>query len=394
MTKLIDVVNFNADASCLSSQDWMEALRGGADSAFCRWLSLYAELGKKLTLGLVASTVVDLKQMNPESLDLINRHPDVFELIIRPFSHDIALLRGNAGFCFNVTLGKEIIEREFKNVTNAYLPPEFMLTNTQVKLLGEIGVESVFINSARFPNEIQNRIPKFPYMVMGVGQSTLKCFPVKGECTFDYLHCLHHFDCGRWNQALLSDGREQVMTWRDGESVFLIDQGIEREKFWLEQEDAGIQREQMNVSADVQVQKTCSQKNYYRNYPIHSFSAWMEGFRMLGYVKRVADIEEQFDALSEEQKIIWLHTISSDILSSVEKKSPQIQMKNCAGDKESFPCVIQRKEKGFEGEEYLYILEQSIRDGTVPDYVWQSPDVHLLKLRNKIQYLRESRRDS
>ena len=46
MSVLVDVVNFNADASCLDSARWLQALTGGAESEFCRWLNLYVRLGK------------------------------------------------------------------------------------------------------------------------------------------------------------------------------------------------------------------------------------------------------------------------------------------------------------------------------------------------------------
>lgn len=52
MTKiLVDVVNFNADASCLSSKQWMEDLKGGKRSKFYQWLLLYVNKKKKYHLG-------------------------------------------------------------------------------------------------------------------------------------------------------------------------------------------------------------------------------------------------------------------------------------------------------------------------------------------------------
>ena len=42
MTKtVVDIVNFNADASCLPSSIWLEALKGGTNSVICQWLSLF-----------------------------------------------------------------------------------------------------------------------------------------------------------------------------------------------------------------------------------------------------------------------------------------------------------------------------------------------------------------
>ena len=50
MNNLIDVVNFNADASCLPSDKWIDILKGGKESHFYKWLELYVSLKKKINL--------------------------------------------------------------------------------------------------------------------------------------------------------------------------------------------------------------------------------------------------------------------------------------------------------------------------------------------------------
>ena len=93
MKTLIDIVNVNGEASCLASSRWLDILKGKTSSEFFQWLNLYCKHKKKITLGLTGTTVVDAIKLNPEAINLINRHPQIFEVIIRPFSHDVALLR-------------------------------------------------------------------------------------------------------------------------------------------------------------------------------------------------------------------------------------------------------------------------------------------------------------
>ena len=77
---LVDVVNFNADASCLSSTEWLKILDGGSNSKLCRWLQLYVRHQKKVVLGFPGATIADIAQNNPEGIDLINQHENIFEI--------------------------------------------------------------------------------------------------------------------------------------------------------------------------------------------------------------------------------------------------------------------------------------------------------------------------
>src|SRR6266516_272399 len=129
MKRMVDVVNFNADASCLSSSSWLAMLQNGDGSLMVQWLRLYVKYGKKVTLGFPGSTVADIVIHNPEAINLINSHPDIFEIVLRPFAHDIALLRLGKGFAVNFESGCRVIMNEFCQVTPWFLPPEFMLTN-------------------------------------------------------------------------------------------------------------------------------------------------------------------------------------------------------------------------------------------------------------------------
>src|SRR5262245_34947643 len=117
MTALVDIVNFNADASCLASARWLQALEGKKESELCLWLSAYIQNNKKTSLGFTGATLADIIEFNPEALDLIRRHPELFEIILRPFAHDIGLLRSIEGFRLNFDLGAQICADTFRDVT-------------------------------------------------------------------------------------------------------------------------------------------------------------------------------------------------------------------------------------------------------------------------------------
>lgn len=387
MAVLVDVVNFNADASCLSSANWLNMLEGGAESQFMRWLDFYVKFGRKVVLGFTGATIADMATFNPDSVAFINAHPDVFELIIRPFTHDIGLLRSRSGFLLNLDYGYKAVSREFDAVTSYFLPPEFMLTNEQIALLYAREIKGVFINPSRFSRDVMHRIPTLPYRVTGVLGSQLDCIPFHSELTGHYLDALHRFDCFKWNDTLSAQGGDVLFSWRDGESSFLFPSGLERESYWLEQQCDAIERSHikgLNVSFESNFP---GRKDSYCSYPVHSFFAWMQEFRMLGYLDRLGLLERSLESFTPEQVYLWLLTINSDILSAIEKKSPQVRIRERNTDDTLIDYTVQRSERGFEGEEYLVILEHALREGFLPDYFSKSNASHMIKLRGRIEYL-------
>lgn len=387
MKTLLDVVNFNADASCLSVATWLEMLKGGEGATLVSWLRLYSELGKKVVLGFTGATVADISTHNPEAIALINSRPDIFEIILRPFAHDIALLRFAEGFAINFTYGRLALEREFDEVTPWYLPPEFMLTNGQLARLAKDKVAGVFINPARFSSELSRCIPDFPYRVRGVLGSELPCIPVQSLCTDAYLHALHTFDCGNWNRLVTGATGDTIFSWRDGESPFFLPDGLQRERNWLEGEDKAVKRMHLRELNLTFVANAELDERFYRSYPVHSFTAWLKEFRMLGFVGRINRIEQHLDGLDKRKLFLWLAAINSDIMSAVEKKSPLVRI---AGQRMNDPLrdyLIPRSERGFEGEEYLEILENELRGIPLDHIETTSTNAHLFKLQARLEFL-------
>jgi hypothetical protein len=384
--KIVDIVNFNADASCLSSADWLKYLSGGKNSIFFQWLSLYVHYKKKLVLGFPGATIADIKTFNPEAIELINQNTDIFEIIPRPFAHDIGLLRSSEAFIWNVKAGIKSCSSAFKNITNYYLPPEFMCNSRHISDLQKLKFDKVFINPERFDEEIEKRIPNYPYRVKGLFDDSLVCIPFSKALTDGYLKGIHMYSATLWNEKVLKSLQDTVFSWRDGESVFLIPDSINRENAWLQKESIDIERIFLR-SSDTSAQDHEDDNNTLQYYPIHSFSGWLKEMKTYWFIERVREVESQvFKTDDVIKKYLWLQLISSDFLSSLEKKSPVIQIKTQIGSELIKDHVVYRKEKGAEGEELLLIFDE-YNSKKVNQYLEKSTMPHIKKFKARMGYL-------
>jgi hypothetical protein len=397
MTQVVDIVNFNADASCLPASAWLSALEGGDGSSICRWLGLYAKARRPVVIGFTGATVADMAILNPEAIAFVNGHPDVFDVILRPFSHDIALLRSPAGFALNLKAGRAAIEKAFQHVTQYFLPAEFMLTNAQVNHLERSGIRGTFVNASRYKDELRSRIPHCPYFVRGTFSSSLRCIPIQGELGEAYLQSLHLWDAAFWNHAVTAVPHQVAFSWRDGESFLFVPDGIERERAWLAAESREIDRVSLAAvepALDFQEPGDEAAPTYrsYRSYPVHSFSDWVKEFRMFGYMERLAAIEKRLDSFDHEARALWLQAINSDVFSAVEKDSPVIALRTAPPGEAASREVrwtIERSERGCEGEEFLEMLDAIDHAAVVRHIQAEPPPPHIQKLRARQRYLND-----
>jgi hypothetical protein len=388
MTVLLDVVNFNADASCLASQVWLDALRGGSGSRMCQWLGAYVESRRKVVLGIVGASVADLRAMNPEAIALINANGDVFEIVVRPFAHDVALLRSPQGFNRNLALGQRIIAQTFERVTPFYLPAEFMMSNSQVHQAAKASIGGLFINPDRFSPVVRRCIPEVPYIVRGALGSTLRCIPLRGRLTRAYLDALHEWSAEPWNRALAGEEGGIVGSWRDGESWLLLPNGEAREQAWLAEEEPAVSRAFVReVLDDLEFTEPDMTRAHGWCYPVHSFDEWFKESRMLGFLQRLQRVEAELARFDTIQTSLWLQSINSDVLSSVEKDSPVIQIRPRRGCLDKAPWTIWRSARGFEGEEFLSLLERFDPDFDVCAFIQDNPGAHMHKLRARHAFL-------
>ena len=374
---VVDIVNFNADASCLPSRTWLETLKGGTNSVICQWLSLFIQNKKNVTLGFTGSTLADIKKFNPDAIKIINEKKDIFEIILRPWSHDISLYRTDSLFIYNVELGIRTIKSEFESVSNYYLAPEFMITSRQIELISKMGIEAIFINPDRYQNDIKRRIIPTPHIVYGTSESNIKCIAIHGKTTQKYLSSCQLNDPKIWDKFIQDFPDDLIFSWRDGESFLLIPDGLSREESLLQGESAYINRKKLQSLEINYEDSSLYDRSYYKSYPIHSFTAWIKEMKMMWYVDRIRKIENNFSKLSDLQITLLLQLINSDILASVEKISPKIKLK-IKGVIEDF--IIYRSERGFEGEDYLQLIDDpNFRNDSAP---------HIKKLIARHEYLK------
>jgi hypothetical protein len=267
------------------------------------------------------------------------------------------------------------------------LPPEFMLTNAQLTQLAVLGVQGVFINAERFKPEVKRCLPEAPYLIRGLLGRRVPCVPLQGRLTRSYLHSLQRYDAEEWNRGLARCGAKLCATWRDGESFLLLPDGLEREARWLASE-RGVERTLLRDELSQMEFQTELPPSTIDSYPVHSFSSWVREFRMFGYLTRLHEIERQIADLSDERVVLWLQAINSDVLSAVEKDSPIVRVRPEPGSTELVDWTIQRSTRGFEGEEFLSLVERDPSDQAVAHFLATGPSAHLRKLRARIDYFR------
>ncbi|MBT4662341.1 MAG: hypothetical protein HOC18_10620, partial [Candidatus Marinimicrobia bacterium] len=339
-------------------------------------LSLFIKNKRKVTLGFTGSTIADIKIFNPDAIKIINENKDIFEIILRPWSHDISLYRTDSLFIYNVELGIRTIKSEFESVSNYYLAPEFMITSRQIELISKMGIDAIFINPDRYQNDIKRRIIPKPHIVYGTSESTIKCITIHGSTTQKYLSSCQLNDPKIWDQFIQNFPDDLIFSWRDGESFLLIPDGLSREEYLLQGESENINRSKLHSLEINYEDSSLYDLSYYKSYPIHSFTAWIKEMKMMWYIDRIGKIENNYFELTDFQKTLLLQMINSDILASVEKISPKIKLK-VKDLIEDF--IIYRSERGFEGEDYLQLIEN-------PNYNNHNAP-HIKKLVARHEYL-------
>ncbi|TAF33450.1 MAG: hypothetical protein EAZ57_05815 [Cytophagales bacterium] len=383
---VVDIINFNADASCLTAKRWLEMLTGNKKSEFYRWIELYVFYQRKVVLGFPGATVADVQCLCPEAWQLVNDNSHLFEVLLRPYSHDLAVLRTDLGFEENCKVGFELIQKTFKKVSNWFLPPEFMLTSSQLVQLKRLAVEGVFINPGRFKGQRQDRLAKTPYLIQTFDNELFPCIPFSYELTKGYLNSLHTFSAEDWNIANSALTDQFAFGWRDGESPFFIPDGLLREETWLRKEN--IKRSRVLLSEALLLLKFVlphGDAGTYTQYPAHTLMPWMREMRMLGFVQDLWWQEQEIAHFDSLTKFLWLQSINSDILSAIEKDSPQIQLKALETSSEYTDFTIWRSERGTEGEEFLWLLKQAKAGQDLEPWLKESHKPHLIKLKNRLK---------
>jgi hypothetical protein len=343
MPTLIDIVNFNPDASCLSSSKWMSMLNGGKDSLLFRWLNLYKKSQKKINIGFTGAALVDIATYNKESIDLITQNNDIFKPVLRPFSHDISTLRTSHGFKINFLLGAYACQQILKYTPNLFLPPEFIITSRQLYFAYSHGVSVTLLLRDRFR---LSHLPSHdkPIRISLIPNKLLKCHQSNFIATSQYLKSIQLLDDSFNEYTLKHSPSQSLIMWRDGESPFLLPDPIERESIWLKNSI---------VEHDFYSEPIVDDCTSYP-YPMHPMSSWLSQQSMMWLVHEINRLEGLLkDNINPVFLTTWLGAISSDNLSSIEKSDVNLKLNNFSPQPESFDYSIKRANKAFEAEQWL-----------------------------------------
>jgi hypothetical protein len=263
----------------------------------------------------MGGTLVDIQNFNPEAADLIRSHADIFEVVGRPFTHDLQTFRSQAGFLANVGAGLRAIELILGCRPTSYLPPEFMQTNRQITLLKKFGIASTFLLPERFPDSELDDRKNLQYVARGIPSGELDLVICTNGAYKEYLSNMQLWETPGYRIDDVTD----IFRWRDGESFLLFPNGLEREEWLLKAEK--IERRTLSTL------KPRERASFPIFYPPHPFSAWSNEMSMSWFMSELADFERQFPQASPRQKAWWLLAIGSDVIASLEKPSPVVRIK-------------------------------------------------------------------
>jgi hypothetical protein len=198
---LVDIVNLNPDNSCLPREKWVRALQTGK---FETALRNYIVTKRKLNLGLTGVAIRDMKVYSPKSLVLINGHPDIFQIIGRPFSHSIySLFARNTGFETNLQMGLGEQRRAFANTSNFYLPPEIDPPLGEVRALIKQGIIGTFCHKERFNEDESKKIADHPFWFSDHDGNRIIIIPFQATGLLRaYYRALNGFSVKEWVECL------------------------------------------------------------------------------------------------------------------------------------------------------------------------------------------------
>lgn len=343
--KLVEVSNWNFDASMLFAEKELSLMEGEHESEICKGLKTYVKYEREVNLGPIGATVRDIAEFNPEAIDIINENTDIFEIIPRPYSHDLLILRTDKGFEKNVSKGLKILEEHFENVNTKYfLPPEIMLTSEQIKILSDLGFEGTFIHKSRYNPKIRKFIPDEPYIVEGVLGSELICIPFQDTNLRKVYHRIlqGNMEPSSFSKHLKEIKHDTIFHWKDEETDYLNLEGVSiRGKIFEDEKKNNIERKKLSEIdkyieqcaekyTDSDVRYSYQQGGTLICYPRQSLNSWLGTLH--GYPIQREVEKYELKIFDEDRKYpecimnLLLLAMNSDIFSSTEKPNTDVSI--------------------------------------------------------------------
>lgn len=377
-TKLVDIINLNSYASCLSTKRWDAALRGGIESELFQILNSYILHDQKINIGIIGSTLAEIESFNPECIALINDNPANFEILVRPYVHSLSILWNDRTFLQNYSLGREYITRTFDNIVNWYLPPEFALRNSHLFTLAENNNLGTFIHPKRVKDGLKTKLPKGLFNLKSIQDSNIECITLTDDYDKYYLELLQLLD------SEIRFDTDWVFGWRDGESPFFLPDSVAREEVFIKKSKSTYNR----VFLSEYLAQHQEPKSTLYSYPQNSLNPWLGNFRLRWYIDAVKEIERNYETLSPLKKFLFLNLLNSDILSSQEKNDVFVPLKNLDGTAQDYPHKIKRKERNLNAEEVLFLIHNRT-DEEIRDFINSSENLFIRFLNTHLTSLQK-----
>lgn len=345
MNRILDVVNLNADASCLDSKAWIDCLKS-PDKPMLRWLESFVKSKSAVLFGVCGSTLADIKHFLPSAIDLVRNHPEIFRFTVRPFSHAASYFLTPHIRELNLELGIATHKLLGLTLEPVYLPPEFMVTHHDIILMEKNNVDYIFIN----PNRFERRFNENALTVKFSQQSNqLMGLLTDPNETKSYLSNIQTGDSPIRNQNV----PRTKICWRDGESWLLIPDGLQRECFFIESRS---KKEHVINWSDFTNEINSSKNQDIKFYPRHPLTKWTGSDKLIDLHRDISSLSNS-DELANDYEALnkFLYVISSDVFSSVEKADVEIQLR-CLKSRKHFAHLIERKARHLEAEQILLNL--------------------------------------
>ncbi|NKB25540.1 MAG: hypothetical protein GKR87_14410 [Kiritimatiellae bacterium] len=156
-----------------------------------------------------------------------------------------------------------------------------------------------------------------------------------------------------------------------------MSQGLENEKQILEAEkQQGIEKRFLSEIDFGKEKEQGVETNRCEYFPLHSMKSWLNEMKLYWYISRIRDLEINLSSFPEHIKQLWLLTINSDILSSVEKKCPHLEIgkdifsvdtshslwDGVIPNKNNNSVILERSERSGERQDYLAYLGLLMKD--------------------------------
>ena len=227
-----------------------------------------------------------------------------------------------------------------------------------------------FIHPNRVKKDVLKTLPKDCFSIQTIQNEKIDCISFDPNYDSYYLDSIQ-----KLSEENLAGNSDVVFGWRDGESPFLITEGVQREAHFVKQTQAQFKRQ--FLSEAIGKRPFQAQVNA---YPQNSLLPWFSNFRLLWYINEVKLLESGLAELSELKSALFLLLLNSDILSSTEKNHVQVSLRNLKAPFQHTSYEIKRQSRNLEAEEIMYLIE-NCEDAEINDYLEKnnSPFILLLK---------------